>query len=193
MKKFFNRLLIYLSTMLIFSSCTYAQTTIEDNILQIDYRQVLTDSLTNEVYNYIAINTKHDSEVLTEITEHIVNRALDKDIDICFILAQGHFETQFGTTGIGKSRKSIFGVYKTYDSYKSGIEDYLNILERNYLIKRNEHQLMQNYVNFRGARYAENPNYEIKLRKYYADVINNSSIIELQNKIRELDSFDEEV
>ena len=85
--------------------------------------------LTDEVSMYILDNSKHkDTSFVIEISEHIVNRALDNHIDICFILAQGHLETHFGSYGIGKSRKSIFGVYKYYGSYTECIDYYINFL-----------------------------------------------------------------
>ena len=143
----------------------------------------LKNDLINEVRTYISNNSKHqDTLLVIEISEHIVNRALDNHIDICFILAQGHLETSFGSYGIGKSKKSIFGVYKNYDSYTECIDYYIHLLRRSYLVNKTEKQLMNNYVNHSGYRYAEDENYEHKLKNYYSKINKSTSILELQYK-----------
>ena len=149
----------------------------------------LKKDLTNEVSMYILDNSKHkDTSFVIEISEHIVNRALDNHIDICFILAQGHLETGFGSYGIGKSKKSIFGVYKRYNSYTECIDDYVYLLCSNYLVNKTETQLMNNYVNKNGYRYAEDKKYEHTLKNYYSKVNKSTSISELQSKYIDLNS-----
>ena len=146
-------------------------------------KENLKNDLTNEVSTYILDNSRHtDTSFVTEISEHIVNRALDNHIDICFILAQGHLETSFGSYGIGKSKKSIFGVYKHYNSYTECIDYYVYLLRSNYLVNKTETQLMNNYVNKNGYRYAEDKKYEHKLKNYYSKVNKSTSISELQYK-----------
>ena len=146
-------------------------------------KENLKNDLTNEVSTYILDNSRHtDTSFVTEISEHIVNRALDNHIDICFILAQGHLETSFGSYGIGKSKKSIFGVYKHYNSYTECIDYYVYLLRSNYLVNKTETQLMNNYVNKNGYRYAEDKKYEHKLKNYYSKVNKSTSISELQSK-----------
>ena len=82
------------------------------------------------VFDYISQVSKINSTERNEIAKTIINIALENDIDICFILAQGTIETHLGTTGIGRTRKSIFGVYKTYPSYEACINDYARILKK---------------------------------------------------------------
>ena len=150
-------------------------------------KENLKNDLTNEVSTYILDNSRHtDTSFVTEISEHIVNRALDNHIDICFILAQGHLETSFGSYGIGKSKKSIFGVYKHYNSYTECIDYYVYLLRSNYLVNKTETQLMNNYVNKNGYRYAEDKKYEHKLKNYYSKVNKSTSISELQHKYTNL-------
>lgn len=138
------------------------------------------------VFNYISQVSKRNSTERNEIAKTIINIALENDIDICFILAQGTIETHLGTTGIGRTRKSIFGVYKTYPSYKACINDYARILKKLYLTRgRNEHDLMKHYVTTGGTRYAGSPNYEVKLKKKYLEIKSKTNLHDLQVRIKE--------
>lgn len=160
---------------------------VEAVIDSIDRKEVLKENLkndlTSEVSKYILGNSKHrDTLFVTKISKHIVNRALDNHIDICFILAQGHLETCFGSYGMGKSKKSIFGVQKTHNSYTECIDYYVYLLRKSYLVNKTEKQLMNNYVNKHGYRYAEDKQYEYKLKNFYSKVNKSTSISELQSK-----------
>ena len=138
------------------------------------------------VFDYISQVSKRNSTERNEIAKTIINIALENDIDICFILAQGTIETHIGTTGIGRTRKSIFGVYKTYPSYEACINDYARILKKCYLTRgRNEHDLMKHYVTTGGARYAGNPNYETELKKKYLEIKKNTNLHDLQVRLKE--------
>lgn len=138
------------------------------------------------VFDYISQVSKINSTERNEIAKTIINIALENDIDICFILAQGTIETHLGTTGIGRTRKSIFGVYKTYPSYEACINDYAKILKKWYITRgRNEHDLMKHYVTTGGARYAGNPNYETKLKKKYLEIKKNTNLHDLQVRLKE--------
>ena len=150
-------------------------------------KENLKNDLTKEVSMYILDNSKHtDLLFVRKISKHIVNRALDNHIDICFILAQGHLETGFGSYGIGKSKKSIFGVYKHYNSYIECIDYYIYLLRSSYLVNKTEKQLMNNYVNKNGYRYAGDKKYELKLKNFYSKVNKSTSILELQHKYTNL-------
>ena len=191
MKHLVIYMLICLSALFSFgycsSICSSKSSNYEIVIDSIDKKEILKENLkndlTNEVSTYILDNSRHtDTSFVIEISEHIVNRALDNHIDICFILAQGHLETSFGSYGIGKSKKSIFGVYKHYNSYTECIDYYVYLLRSNYLVNKTETQLMNNYVNKNGYRYAEDKKYEHKLKNYYSKVNKSTSISELQSK-----------
>ena len=137
------------------------------------------------VFNYISQVSKRNSTERNEIAKTIINIALENDIDICFILAQGTIETHLGTTGIGRTRKSIFGVYKTYPSYEACINDYARILKKRYLTRgRNEHDLMKHYVTTGGARYAGSTNYEVELKKKYLEIKSKTNLHDLQVRIK---------
>ena len=137
------------------------------------------------VFDYISQVSKRNSTERNEIAKTIINIALENDIDICFILAQGTIETHLGTTGIGRTRKSIFGVYKTYPSYEACINDYARILKKWYLTRgRNEHDLMKHYVTTGGARYAGSTNYEVELKKKYLEIKSKTNLHDLQVRIK---------
>lgn len=122
------------------------------------------------------------------VPQHIVKIGLENDIDICFMLAQTQFETAFGKTGIGRetSRYSLFGVERRwYNSYPEAIDDYVRILKKFYLSDSiSEKDLMTNYVNKSGHRYASNPEYEPILSKYYNKIKEGTNLDILQQQIR---------
>ena len=137
------------------------------------------------VYEYTSQVSKRSYTEKQIIVKTIINEALENDIDICFILAQGTIETHLGTTGIGKTRKSIFGIYKTYSSYERCIKDYIRVLKKFYLVhKRTEQHLMKQYANISGHRYAGDKGYEQRLRKTYAEIIKTTNIHELQTRFK---------
>lgn len=154
--------------------------------LEIIKKKEIRQELIIEVEEFIEASHNKDlsSETRNEIAVHIVEQALEKNVDICFVVAQGKLETNLGEYGIGKTRKSIFGIYKYFDSYEDGIKFYINTLTKNYLTNgRTEHDLMHNYVHKGGYRYAENKKYEIELRGVYSYVRNNTSIYKLQKSL----------
>lgn len=190
MKYYIISVLICLSAMLCLSYLPSEPDNLSKSEILIDsinkqeiLKENLKINLTEEVKNYISNNSKHsDESLITEISEQIVNKALDNHIDICFILAQGHIETAFGSYGIGKSKKSIFGVYKNYSSYTDCIDFYINLLRKHYLVNKSEQDLMNNYVSKQGYRYAENLSYERTLKKCYNRIKTSTSIFKIQEK-----------
>lgn len=126
------------------------------------------------------------------IAKEICKVALENDIDICFILAQGTIETQLGSVGIGraKSRHSIFGVYTTYKDYKDCIQSYAKLLKKSYLTHgRTEKDLMHRYVTTKGARYAADRNYERKLTKAYYDIIKSNVALRINQEILKSNNY----
>lgn len=141
-----------------------------------------TTILTSEVESYI--ESKVGRKVRTyDISKHIVKESLDNDIDICFVLAQAEIETVFGTTGIGKSRRSMYGVYITFKSHNHSTSYYIDLLKRNYLgTKKTIHHLMKNFVNLNGHRYSSDKGYEKKLKDKYLEIKSKTKIFKLQNE-----------
>ena len=150
-------------------------------------KESIIESINKEVITFVK---KYYPNCPDIISTYIVKKGLENDIDICFMLAQTQLETSFGKAGIGRtsSRHSLFGVEKRhYSNYVEAINDYVKLLKTSYLVKgRTEQNLLKNYVNKGGYRYAGNPNYEVSLRKYYNTICNVTKIKSLQNQYKKL-------
>ena len=120
-----------------------------------------------------------------KISHSIVEHALTNNIDICFMLAQSKIETNYGKTGIGKRKNSIFGIVsRRYSHLTESIEDYCSILTKDYLVNgKTEQHLLSEFVNKHGDRYAESREYEAHLSSVYHDIKSTSKIHKLQNEI----------
>lgn len=150
---------------------------------------------------------ENKSKLTTEIQNYIESvapttnlRALDLielcskyRVDIIFVLAQGEIESHFGTQGIASKINSVWnvGVFDSLTVYtvkdkdvhrhpNESIEPYLKLLTNNYLVGKDEHDLMHNYIDKNGSRYASDPNYEKKLMKKYQYIQENTKIDSLQ-------------
>ena len=195
----FKKILVVICTILVSSlicaNTSYSCTNVDDNNNIIDIEQqydlntiTRSDSiyyaLLDEMSNYIKTKAPLVDSI---IPKHMVDKSLYHDIDLCFMMAQTELETKYGTLGAGKStsRRSLFGVYnKKYNSYELAIDDYCKLLNKYYIGKgKDEQQLLQNYVTHSGRRYAENPNYEIELRKIYNRIVMNTKINNLYNDL----------
>lgn len=140
------------------------------------------DSIRNEIVieidNYISKvspKSKIDSKKLFNLCD-------DYNIDVRFVMAQGQIESHYATAGTAAKTNSIFNV-GAYDGHsadrqrKNGfgysnpnesIEPYLILLRNYYLVNgKSEHDLMNNYVNRRGKRYASDRYYEKSLKTVY--------------------------
>lgn len=110
----------------------------------------------------------------------IVDACIEHNVDIKFVLAQAHVESHFGTAGVAAKTNSIFNV-KAYDGrsandmiekghgYKhpdNSIVPYLELLKSRYLVNgKTEKDLLINYVDKDGQRYASSKTYEQMLVK----------------------------
>lgn len=142
--------------------------------------------LTEEVRKFISKNlNKKYARHIEKLTDLLVDKAIGNDIDLTFILAQTQQETAFGTTGIGRSKKSLFGIYKNYRTYEESIDHYIKVLKKSYLVgHKTEHHLMKNFVNKSGRRYAGDLNYESHLRTKYKNISRTTRIPELQERYK---------
>lgn len=81
-------------------------------------------------------------------------------------LAQAQFESHFGTTGRSpKNNPFNVGEYDnstemSFTSPQEGVTAYFNVMASDYLKDKNVEQLLTNFVNYDGKRYASNPTYE---------------------------------
>ncbi len=160
----------------------------QDTIVYVDTTALIKDSIIYEVTNHI--NSKTNGKNNKDIPELIVNKCLEHNLDICFVMAQTELETRYGTVGAGRetSKLSLFGVgiypgskLKKYESYEHAIDSYISILKRNYLSDtRTEQTLLYNYTTKRGSRYASNLNYENELRTIYNRIKKSTNIYNKQ-------------
>lgn len=131
------------------------------------------DSLVTAIDNYI-ITTAPESTVDGLF---LLNKCQEYNVDLVFVLAQATLESQFGTTGIAKKTNSVFNVgaydgkssstisskYK-YENPNLSIDPYLTLLNDSYLEGKSEEELLNNFVNKHGKRYASYKNYEKELQ-----------------------------
>lgn len=145
-------------------------------------------NLVKEVQNYIDLIAPNSN--LRGYA--IVDECEKYRIDPIFVLAQGEIESHFGTKGLGSKFNNVFNVdvhdkvkgkadmNKKYifDYPNQSIEPYLQLLTNNYLPGKLEVDLMQNYVDVNGSRYASDPDYEVKLQSKYKFIEENTKIQE---------------
>ena len=126
----------------------------------------------------------------------IVEECEKFNIDIKFVLAQGEVESHFATKGIGGKLHNVFNVgvfdgltseevkttYK-YDYPNQSIRPYLELLHRRYLVNKLEVDLLDNYVDVDGNRYATDPAYESKLKEVYTYIYMHTKIDSLQQQM----------
>jgi len=148
-------------------------------------KQQVKEELILEVSRYINSITSKSHEY---IPRYLVHAGLNHDIDICFMMAQTKIETCFGTTGIGKSKRSLFGIIsRSYSNYELAINDWCLLLKKSYLTKgRTEQSLMSRYTTIGGLRYAANPRYEQELRSAYNNIKRNTKIYSLQEEYKRM-------
>jgi hypothetical protein len=120
----------------------------------------------------------------------IVEECLNNSIDVCFVLAQGEQESHFGTAGLARKTNSVFNVYAfdghdynmvnkngKYDHPNDCVEPYLRLLKRDYLVDgKTEYDLMLNYVNKNGSRYASSETYEEDIQRSFARIKSTTNI-----------------
>lgn len=163
---------------------------------KLDY-DIRKQRLISEVNKYIlriAPQSKLDGRV-------VVEACLEHDRDIVFVLAQGQIESHFGTAGIAKKTNSVFNVNSCdglsaatiiqrghgFSHPNHSVVPYLELLGSRYLVNgKTEKDLMRNFVNCHGRRYATSRQYEANLRKAY-DSINRITRIKTQyDELRQL-------
>lgn len=193
-KQQFNKLtisIIFIVVLALFtcimqSKCMYDDSHLDSSDIIKTNEQVLQDRY-DSVYNKLEIEVgdyvKQFSNDST-LAGYLVKHGISHNIDICFMMSQAEQETKFATVGIGKpsSRKSMFGVMrKTYIDYDQCINDYCIIIKCNYLGEtKTIADLMENFVNLSGFRYASDSAYEAKIKNIYDNIQKLTKINKLQ-------------
>lgn len=119
----------------------------------------------------------------------LVDKCIEYNIDICFVLAQGQKESHFGTQGLARKTNSVWNVFAydgldhdkicskgKYKTANTSIEPYLELLQNRYLKDKTEYDLLDKFVDKDGNRYASASNYESDLRNIYERIKNNTMI-----------------
>ncbi len=91
------------------------------------------------------------------------------DVPVELVLSQGQFETQMGTKGRNPSTNP-FNVYeydagtkKRFKNIDEGVGAYYDLMARKYLKGKKLDDLLRNFVNTEGLRYASDKDYEKKV------------------------------
>lgn len=120
----------------------------------------------------------------------LLNLCEKYNIDIRLPLSQGLIESHYGTKGLATKTNSIFnmgaydgwkydkilGIYK-YTHPNKSIEPYLKSLSKNYLGEdKTEADLLKNFVNSNGSRYASYKGYESELRLTWEEINNTTRL-----------------
>ena len=149
------------------------------------------DSLVTAIDNYI-ITTAPESTVDGLF---LLNKCQEYNVDLVFVLAQATLESHFGTTGMAKKTNSVFNVgaydgksshtisskYK-YENPNLSIDPYLTLLNDSYLDGKSEEELLSNFVNKHGKRYASYKNYEKELQIIIKRIEDDTDIVKAYSR-----------
>ena len=145
--------------------------------LELDYYRSK-DALVDVVDSYI--KEVAPSSIMNGIA--FVNKCDEYNMNLFFVMAQAQVESAFATKGLGQKMNAAFNV-KAYDGKGSkymdkyhhpdeAIEPYIVLIKNDYMgDSKTEMDLMDNYVNFEGKRYATNPDYEAMILSTYKKLI----------------------
>ena len=119
-------------------------------------------------------------DIVEPAFEHYVQTGRKPNLPLLF--AQAQRETFMGKKL--KSKYNMFNIGNTtegatrdFESFRDNVVEYLKLIDKDYLLegKKPIETLLQNFVNYRGDRYAKDPQYEKYLRKqipYIDNIIN---------------------
>lgn len=156
--------------------CSVYSNNLHDNYVR--SRLNLTDSINKYIKTVSPTSIVNGEKVL---------EACDKyNLDINFVLAQGQLESHFATKGLAAKTNSVFNVWafdgNTIDIVSSkgkyshpdhSIMPYAKLLYNRYLVDgKTEMDMLNNFVDSSGNRYATCPDYEKKLLNIYKNVNN---------------------
>lgn len=165
------------------------------NNIQTDFN----NKLVIEVEKYIKTNAPR-----TKLSaKYLVDKCLEYNTDVVFVLSQGLLESHFGTKGKAAQTNSVWNV-GTYDNgqikyrYKhpnESVEPYLKLLNEKYLIDvsakgdtvyKDLYHLLEDhgYVNYNGNRFATSYQYENSLRKIMLRINSQTNINFYQEILR---------
>lgn len=150
------------------------------------------ENLATEVDSYI----KSVAPTSTLTSLNLIDLCSKYNVDIRLALSQAHVESHFGTTGTARRTNSVFNVgafdgHSANTQIKNGygykhpdysVEPYLQLLTSRYLVKdKTEEDLVKNFVDKNGARYATSKTYETALRDRWNYIDKYTDIDSLYN------------
>lgn len=174
----------------------YTRHLVSDLELEVKYWAIKSE-LVDSIQSYInKVAPGNDVSALV-----LFNECEKANVNILFVMAQGIKESHFGTKGLASKTNSIFNV-GAFDGLSEGeiskvhkfkhpnqsIRPYLKLLNSRYLVDKTEDDLLKNYVDVNGKRYASYPKYEQELVLIINDIKTNTKIGVLYDKFRKYSS-----
>ena len=183
---------------------TYEGQPIVENIDNKDERRIEVDNIIDSLRSDIIVELDSYMDAIAPHNnvdpEVMFDMCITYEIDPVFVLAQGQIESHYATKGTAARTKSIFNV-GAYDGHSAArqqrngfgfktstesIEPFLILLTSDYLVNgKTTDDLLRNYVNHLGMRYASNPRYEQMLRSVCNKISNSTSINSLMTEYNE--------
>jgi len=174
-----------------YSSETTTNFILEEKLYVSQLQTKMKENLISEVEKYIK-KTAPESKLNSEF---LVNKCLEYNVDITFVLSQALLESHLGTKGKARSTNSVWNV-GTYDNGKilyrykhpdESVEPYLKLINENYLtyinsfgdtIYKDIGHLIEDkgYTNYYGARFASAREYEKGMRRIMVKINMETSI-----------------
>jgi len=136
----------------------------------------LFDDYEKRVAAYLSRPNYKNSPLTAEMFSNGARKAYEKHgilIPAELALAQAQFESHFGTTGRSPVNNPFnVGEYDdrtamTFDSPQEGIDAYFDLMVTDYLSDKTVEELLNNFVNKDGKRYASNRKYESDIKNQY--------------------------
>jgi hypothetical protein len=158
-------------------------------------KEKMMTSLINEVDKFL-LKVAPETELTPSF---LVEKCLEYDMDMVFVLSQGLIESHFGTKGLATKTNSVWnvGAYDDqrpknwYESQDESIEPYLKLVTEKYLIevtskgdtiyKDLQHLVLYSYTNYDGKRFASARGYENAMRKLMVKIDMETNISFYQN------------
>lgn len=108
----------------------------------------------------------------------VVKYAEKFDVDVRLFLTQGKNESHFGTKGLARKTNSVCNVgawdegtiTHRYDHPDESIQPYFKLIKENYLVNKTEEDLLENFVDKNGNRYASYQYYEPELKVTWENI-----------------------
>jgi len=168
------------------------------------YVESVKEKMKSRLIEEVGIYIESHAPASTLTPEHLVDKCLQYDVDIIFVLSQGLLESHFGTKGLAAKTNSVWNVgafdnqipknkfwYKTQDE---SLEPYLKLIKEDYLmavthagdtIHKDIHDLViKSYTNYAGKRFASAIGYENAMRKMMINIDMETSISFYQDLLK---------